>query len=138
MKKNNPSKEEGRVQTMLQLRVVLQDKQGSVRDVTHDDEGDGYGLGDLQERSCNASDCLSRVRELLQLLALASENREQVATTLVQRVLEEVDMNLEDMGDLGHYVRYTQGLFENAMALPRISGIRPEVFQHRSPLKAVS
>ena len=61
-----------------------------------------------------------------------------MSSTLVQRVLEEVELNLKDCGDLGNYVEYTEKLFEHAMALPRISVIRPEVFQSRTLLTAVS
>lgn len=128
MKKTKESKVEGQIRVMLQIRVVLQDLKGSVRDVTQDVEHNGYGLKDLQEGSVHASDCLNRVRELLQVLALAAENREHVDAALVKRVLDEVTLDLEDSSDLGHYVQYTQYLFEGAMALPYISGIRPEVF----------
>ena len=135
--KSHSSKEVTEAKTMLQIRVLRQNQQGTIRDVTQDDELD-LGLNDLQERSAQASDCLSRVRELLQLLALAAENREHVEAALVQRVLEEVGMNLEDSGDLGNNVRYTEELFEGAMALSRINGIRPEVIHSRTRLKAVS
>jgi hypothetical protein len=112
----------------LQIRVLYRDSTGKISDVTQNDEVD-RGLTDLQKRSTSASDSLSRVRELLQLLALAAENRKHVDAALVQRVLEEVRFDLEDSGELGNYVHYTEKLFEGAMALPRISGIRPEVFQ---------
>ncbi len=69
-------------------------------------------------------DCLNRVRELLQLLTLATENREQVEAALVERIIEEVEVDLVDGGELGDYVSYTQELFEEATAVPFITGIR--------------
>lgn len=118
---------------MLQIRVLYQDETGKIRDVTQDEEED-RGLKNLQWMSSGASDGLLRTKELLQLLALAVENREQVDAALVQRVLEEVELAIEDCSDLGSYVHFTERLFEEAMALPYIAGIvsSPPLLKHAS------
>jgi hypothetical protein len=118
---------------MLQIRVLYQDQNGRIRDVTQDDKED-RGLKNLQQMSAGASDGLRRTKELLQLLALAVEKREQVAAALVQRVLEEVETAIEDCSDLGSYVHFTEKLFEEAEALPFIAGIvsSPVLLKHAS------
>src|SRR5687767_5879479 len=112
------------IKTMLQIRVLHQDEKGTMHDVTHDQERIGYGLKGLRERSAQAHAGLLRTNELLRLLALAAENREHVDSALVRRVLGEVETELSHIGDLGSYICYTEELFEGAMALPRISGIK--------------
>jgi hypothetical protein len=128
MKKGKQAKEPITPRTMLQIRVVHQDHTGSIRDVTQDDDRGGYGLSGLQMRSSAAYESLLRTRERLDLLSLAVETREQVDTALVRRVLVDVIAELSDGGDLGCYMQYFQELFEGAVALPWISGIKPGVF----------
>ena len=108
----------------LQLRVLFRDRNGKIRDVTRDDELD-LGLKDLRSRSSAAHLGLIRTKELLQLLALAAENREQVDAALVRRIFEELEHELFPGGDLGDYVSYTEELFGEAVAMPFISGIVP-------------
>jgi hypothetical protein len=136
MKKNKQGKEPVAPRTMLQIRVVHQDYKGSIRDVTQDDKG--HGLKDLQWRASCAADTLICMSEKLKLLSLAMENRTQIDTDVVRHIIEEVSQRLEVGSDVVSYVQYTQDLFEGAMALPWISGIKPRVFDngHLSPKKA--
>lgn len=136
--KHQPSMERSEPTTRLQIRVLYRDRAGSISDVTQDDGREGRGLADLQERSACASFGLCRTRELLELLALAAENRELIDAVLVRRVLSELETELSHSGDLGHYVRYTEALFEDALALPRISVIRPDAIPYRTSLKTAS
>ena len=108
----------------LQLRVLYRDHTGKISDVTQDDDLD-IGLKDLQHCSSSAHSGLMRTKELLELLALAAENREQVDAALVRRVCEELQLELSPGGDLEHYVSHTEQLFEEAVAMPFISGIVP-------------
>ncbi len=133
---SHPLKDIGEEKILLQIRVLRQDKKGTMHDVTQVEERNGYGLKDLQDRSAQAHSGLIRTRELLQLLAFAAEHQEQVDAALVRRVLVEVETELSIVGELGSYVRYTEELFEDAMALPWISGIKKR-YADRLRLQAV-
>ena len=108
-----------------------------MNDVTQIEERNGYGLKDLRDRSAQAHSGLIRTRELLQLLAFAAEHQKQVDAALVRRVLGEVETELSHVGELGSYVRYTEELFDGAIALPWISGIKRK-YADRLLLQAVS
>ena len=137
MKKSKQAKEQITPRSMLQIRVVRQDEKGTIQDVPHEDDRGGYGLTGIQMRSSCAYDSLLRTRELLGLLELAVENRDHVDAALVRRVLGDAVTELSRGGDLGCYVQYLQELFEGTMALPRITGITPRVFDksYLSPRK---
>lgn len=128
MKKSKQGKVPMSPRTMLQIRVVHQDHTGAIQDVTQADRRLGHGLKDLQWRADCAADDLIRVNEKLKLLTLAMENRSQIDTDVVRHIVDEVSQRLEVGSDVVSYVHYTQELFEGAMALPRISGISPRVF----------
>jgi hypothetical protein len=119
MKKRKPSKEQGPARVMLHARVVLRDGNGELFDVTQDEQG--YGLAHLGQMGVTAVEDLSRIDELLEVLALAAESRPTVEAHLVRRILEEVGVILDRSGELASYVHHTQNLFEEAEALPRLS-----------------
>jgi len=122
MKKQKHSKESAKIEVRLQTRILFRDRNGGISDVTSDDSEYGYGLEDLKERASQAAYHLIRVHELIQLLTLAAENRSTVDAALVLRVLEEMEIGIEDCSDLSSYVHYTQKLFEEAEALPPVNG----------------
>ncbi len=116
MKKSKPSKEQGSAKLVLHARVLLRNGNGELFDVTQD--ADGYDLANLGQMGATAVEELTRIEELLEVLALAAENRSTVDARLVGRILEEVGVILDRSGDLASYVRHTQTLFEEAEALP--------------------
>ena len=119
--KRQLSKKPGAAKTMLQARVVYQDCNGAIHDVTRSENQYGFGLKALGWQAETAVDELIRVQELLKLLAIAAEKGASVDATLVQRVLEEVETGLSDSGELYGFVRHTKELFEEAEALPPVS-----------------
>ena len=118
MTKSKQAKEQGNSKVMLHARVFLRNGAGEIFDVTRDDEDYGYGLKSLARMGLYAADEIVRITELLDVLALAAENRSQIDAGLVRRVLEEVSVWLDQSGDLASYVRHSQELFEQAEALP--------------------
>lgn len=137
MKKSKPSEEQSPATMMLQGRVLMRTGHDELFDVTQG--ADGYGLEYLGQAGANAAEDLSRVEELLEVLALAAENRPTVEAHLVRRILEEVGVILDRSGELASYVRYTQELFEEAEALPRLSETElKKAFRVRPLLKAAS
>jgi hypothetical protein len=137
MKKRKPSKEQNPAKLRLQARVVLRNGHGELFDVTEDAQG--YGLEYLGQAGANAAEDLSRVDELLQVLALAAENRPTVEAHLVGRILEEVNVILDQSGELASYVRHTHELFEEAEALPLLDKTElKKAFRACPLLKAVS
>src|SRR5690242_12985736 len=105
---NNENKSQQQAHSILHARLLYLDCNGQIRDVTQDEDKYGFGLKSLQQLGANAADELVRIDELLDVLALAAENRSQIDAALVRRVLQEVGTCLDQSGDLASYVRHTQ------------------------------
>ncbi len=118
MKSEKP-KQRVEQKVLLQGRILYRSRDGEVTEQT---DNDTMGLNGWATRSSHAKLSLLRVNDLLQLLALAVEDRSEIDAAVVRRVLEEVERELEEGGDLGCYVLATQELFEDAEALPPLSG----------------
>lgn len=103
-------------QTMLQVRIFHRDETGAVRDSTYAQRA--YGLAWLQGEGRKAVAALIRIREFLELLALAAEERDELPADLVKRVLDEIEDEFTNQGDLGWYVRSMEQFFQYAEALP--------------------
>lgn len=110
----------------LQARLLLRDQHGKVIDVTHEKGRGEYGVEGLKDRSARASDALIRVNELLKLLSFAAENRDEIDACLVQPVLQDVEMELSRVGELGCFIDYVEDLFGNAEGLPLIRKVPSE------------
>ncbi|MBX3328354.1 MAG: hypothetical protein U0223_03900 [Nitrospira sp.] len=133
MQNSTQFQEDVKPRTLLQVRVFHRDETGVVRDETQETHRKARGLAYLQDGGHKAVRGLFRTRELLQLLALAAEEREDISVSLVQRVLDEIEDELNDTGDLGWYVQSMEKFFQQAEALPAESRA-----EHETPDQSVA
>lgn len=130
------SKDVAEDKILLQIRVMHQDEKGTMYDVTQIEERNGYGLKDLRARSAQAHSGLIRTQELLQCLPLGRASRAGGCRTGLS--------GPQRSGNRAVY-RWRAGqlcalygeLFEGAMALPWISGIKRK-YADRLLLQGVS
>jgi hypothetical protein len=111
LKKNEPM-------LMLHGRIMFRNNHGEVSDVTH---AKVFGLKNFADAGATAIHILNQLRKRLDLLFMAAEHRSHVDSSLVRLVVEDINLDLMDGGDLAGYVHLTQEMFERSEALPPVS-----------------
>ncbi len=102
------------------MRLLHPDKTGALCDATLDPDLGGFGLTSLRRQASSAAEGVVKVRELLELLALASEEQSAVPAHLVQRVVSEILIELRKSGEVGSFVQHIDELLEHAEPLPPV------------------